>query len=383
MQSGGATRSEEELDVDKNMEMELVQEIGTYERHFNQIQSNYRTMASTWLLAAFTGIGYLLTQYDEMILPFPAPALIGGICLAVCIGVMLIWVLDIRIYHRLLQDCFAAGMKLEDDYPYLPKIRHRMNNNKSSVNWGLVLFYVGALATMAIIGIGTQFVLPYPSPSPTLFNIYQCIIFGGFAVVALLTLFLALSQREQRPKKQSPAKCSCGGVESMQPENSTGEQETGFENLADWQKKLVNEAELASKFSHSPYSGVKVGAAILPATNSPASELHITGTNVENASYSLTICAERAAVAKAVSMGKKEFKAVALYADGGGIAKNEILTPCGACREVLYEFSGHEGAELEVIMVSPDKTKVMLTTIGKLLPHPLKRVHINPQPVKS
>ena len=94
--------------------------------------------------------------------------------------------------------------------------------------------------------------------------------------------------------------------------------------------RLVEAALRARENAHAPFSGFKVGAAIEDAGGG----IH-TGCNVENATYGLTMCAERVAVFKAISEGARKFKRVAVAAD------TEALTPpCGACRQVLWEFCG-------------------------------------------
>jgi len=92
-------------------------------------------------------------------------------------------------------------------------------------------------------------------------------------------------------------------------------------------EELVARAALAQAFAYAPYSAYPVGAALL--TRSGRVYL---GANVENAVYSLTVCAERVAVLKAVSEGEKEFEALAVMTINGG-------SPCGACRQVLSEFA--------------------------------------------
>jgi cytidine deaminase len=100
------------------------------------------------------------------------------------------------------------------------------------------------------------------------------------------------------------------------------------------QDELVSLAAEARKKAHAPYSNFAVGAALLAKSGRV-----YTGCNVENASYGLSICAERVAVFKAVSEGEREFEAIAVVTENG-------VTPCGACRQVLMEF----GDDIQVIV---------------------------------
>jgi cytidine deaminase len=115
---------------------------------------------------------------------------------------------------------------------------------------------------------------------------------------------------------------------------------------------LIQKAILVRQQAYVPYSHYPVGAALLT-----ASGRIFTGVNVENAVYNVGICAERVAVFKAVSEGEKEFLAIAVVTANGG-------TPCGACRQVLAEFS------LGMVVLIADKTGhlVMENTVAGLLP---------------
>jgi len=98
---------------------------------------------------------------------------------------------------------------------------------------------------------------------------------------------------------------------------------------------LIDAARQARQRAYAPYSSFSVGAALRVRSGRV-----FTGCNVENASYGLTICAERVAVVKAVSEGERDFEAIAVVSQGG-------VMPCGACRQVLAEFNPN----LRVIMV--------------------------------
>ncbi|MBO7611419.1 MAG: cytidine deaminase [Elusimicrobia bacterium] len=117
-------------------------------------------------------------------------------------------------------------------------------------------------------------------------------------------------------------------------------------------KQLLDFAKQASENSYSPYSKFKVGAAVLCEDNKV-----FCGTNVENVSYGLSMCAERVAIFTAVANGCKNIKAIAIYSKKGDV------TPCGACRQVISEFS--KTADV-VYNTKKDSSKVV--KISSLLP---------------
>ena len=97
-------------------------------------------------------------------------------------------------------------------------------------------------------------------------------------------------------------------------------------------EQLASMAKEAMQYAYSPYSGYKVGAALLCKDGSV-----YTGCNIENAGYSSTNCAERTAFFKAVSEGKREFDAIAICGGKDGVIE-DIFPPCGVCRQVMREF---------------------------------------------
>lgn len=103
-------------------------------------------------------------------------------------------------------------------------------------------------------------------------------------------------------------------------------------------QELMDNAKEAAKFSYSPFSRFAVGAAVI----TPSGKIY-RGCNVENSSFGLTNCAERTAIFKAVSEGEKEILAVAIYSPN-----SDSCYPCGACRQVLYEFQGDD-YEIDVV----------------------------------
>ena len=110
---------------------------------------------------------------------------------------------------------------------------------------------------------------------------------------------------------------------------------------------LMNRAKEASQTSYSPFSRFAVGAAVLA-----SSGRIYEGCNVENSSFGLTICAERCAIFKAISEGEKEILAVAIYSPNA-----DSCYPCGACRQVMYEFQG-DAEEISVITENLGKLEI-------------------------
>ncbi|HZT30379.1 MAG TPA: cytidine deaminase [Bryobacteraceae bacterium] len=118
---------------------------------------------------------------------------------------------------------------------------------------------------------------------------------------------------------------------------------------------LCEAALRARENAHAPFSMFKVGAAL----EDHSGRIH-SGCNVENATFGLTICAERVAVLKAVSEGARQFRRMAVAAD-----TDRLTPPCGACRQVLWEFCG----DLELVLVNP-RGKTEAFRLKDLFPRP-------------
>ena len=122
-------------------------------------------------------------------------------------------------------------------------------------------------------------------------------------------------------------------------------------------EQLVSKAKEAMDYSYSPYSGYKVGAALLCKDGSV-----YTGCNIENAGYSSTNCAERTALFKAISEGKREFSAIAVCGGKDGIIEG-LFPPCGVCRQVMREF-----CEDDFLIYLAAKDGIKTYTLEELLP---------------
>lgn len=121
------------------------------------------------------------------------------------------------------------------------------------------------------------------------------------------------------------------------------------------QKNLLRRARQARLGAFAPFSKFRVGAAL-----ETAGGRVYTGANIENASYGLTLCAERVAIFTAVAAGERKFRRIAVVAD-----THRLTPPCGACRQIIWEFCG----DLEVILGNL-KGKAKVERMKRLLPHP-------------
>ena len=121
---------------------------------------------------------------------------------------------------------------------------------------------------------------------------------------------------------------------------------------------LIAEARRARRRAYAPYSGFRVGAAL-----ESAGGAIVTGCNVENATYGLTMCAERVAMFKALSDGHRRFRRIAIVAD-----TLAPTPPCGACRQILWEFAG----DIEIVLANL-RRETGRHRLAELLPLPFDR----------
>ncbi|XP_055916722.1 cytidine deaminase [Eupeodes corollae] len=135
-----------------------------------------------------------------------------------------------------------------------------------------------------------------------------------------------------------------------------------FDELENSVQSLINAAIEARKNAYCPYSKFAVGAAIKTDDGSI-----YTGSNIENGAYSASLCAERVAVAKAISDGKRQIAAVAVV----GLQEGAFTTPCGLCRQFLMEFTKTDFPIYVAKPINPP-LRVLVTSINQLLPKSFK-----------
>lgn len=130
--------------------------------------------------------------------------------------------------------------------------------------------------------------------------------------------------------------------------------------------KVIIESQRAKETSYSPYSKFRVGCCILTEDGT-----YITGSNVENATYGATVCAERTAIVKAVTSGhKNDWVCIAINSDIG----NSCTPPCGICRQMIREFAKQD---LPIIMTNGDASIKKVMTLQQLLPESFGPDHFN------
>jgi hypothetical protein len=134
---------------------EINDSISVGERHFNTIQHQYRFLASSWMLALFAAIGYVFTSVNT---PFDKFTITFFLSTVSSIGFTLIWMLDLRVYHQLLEAYFVEGLKLEDQHKDIPQVRNNMLYSQSSASSEIlttvVYFYLFCIGISLILSTG-------------------------------------------------------------------------------------------------------------------------------------------------------------------------------------------------------------------------------------
>lgn len=136
-----------------------------------------------------------------------------------------------------------------------------------------------------------------------------------------------------------------------------------YSELNEIEQKALAEAEKVLENAYEPIFNFYVGACLISAND----EL-VSGTNFANTAYGSSICAERAAVLRANSMGIKKFKSIVIIARNGKNPTSEVTAPCGDCRQFLNEVSDLSSTDLKVILSTTLKDKIITTNIKELLP---------------
>jgi hypothetical protein len=158
-------------------------ELGQIERHHSTLQGSYRTLASTWMLAAFGGMGFVITK--QFPVGIPRSILVAAIAFAAAIGLGLLWVLDLLFYQRLLDSAYIEARNLEERHSWLPQPRNNMRAILRGKGLRYVLwFYILTTGVMVLLtGAGVAWFL-----ERTMGRAY-CVIAALFFVGVMIPIY--------------------------------------------------------------------------------------------------------------------------------------------------------------------------------------------------
>jgi hypothetical protein len=185
---------EENKHLSKEEVIQLVAVLSDQEKHFNGLETNYRLLSSTWLLGSLGTVGYLLISTDQLTIDFWL--LIGLIGAAAGVGIILLWMLDVRVYHKLLNAVFIQGILLEIQYDWLPRARTDMLMlQKGDVTKSTNLYYT--LSSASLFSISLTGFIKYANETVTGITIG---VLGAMVIITAM-VFLWRSVRSERTDK--------------------------------------------------------------------------------------------------------------------------------------------------------------------------------------
>ena len=186
----------QEMDLDSLIVIEA--NLGAQERHLGQIASNYRSLASKWLLATYAGIGFVLANQTNI--QVCIELLIAAISFGGSIGIYSLWRIDILNYHRLLESSFEEAQCLELKHPAFPKYRNKMSDKMSKGSIGLrenvTLFYLMGLISLlasAMLAIVTCFLQQSR-------GLGLLAVIGGVAIITMISFHMYRATKKTRQK---------------------------------------------------------------------------------------------------------------------------------------------------------------------------------------
>lgn len=172
--------------------MTIYNHIAQEEQHFNNLEMEYRKLASQWLLVSLGAIGFVITKQD--IVPFNIWGLVIGICLAATVGILVLWMLDIKVYHELLHSAFREGVLLEKQYAdILPAIRTRMVSSQAGgdIIRRVIYFYFFSVLLLLIIANVAIWMIDA-------LNVETSIIISALSLLLTIIIFHTMSKGPAR-----------------------------------------------------------------------------------------------------------------------------------------------------------------------------------------
>jgi len=184
-----------EKDLTFDQLIEIYNHIGEEERHFNNLELEYRKLTSHWLLVSLGAIGFVLTKQE--LVPINIWVLVIGICIAASLGIVVIWFLDMKVYHELLHAAFKEGVQLEKDYPqFLPQIRNNMIKSQLGgdiIKRVMLYYFFSILLLIAIANISIWMYIPI--------QIWIC---AGMNILSGMILLLAYKLMSSESDRKFP-----------------------------------------------------------------------------------------------------------------------------------------------------------------------------------
>ena len=172
--------------------MEIYNHIGQEERHFNSLELEYRKLASQWLLVSLSAIGIVLSQEESF--PIDRWVLVIAICFAASIGIFILWMLDLKVYHELLHAAFREGVLLEREYPeILPQIRNNMVKSQEGgdIILRVILFYFFSILLLIVIANISIWMM-------TPLHYYHSVGMGILSVIVLVAMYIIMTRKSER-----------------------------------------------------------------------------------------------------------------------------------------------------------------------------------------
>jgi len=180
-------KTREKSNDERELIFKLYSELGSIERHSSGVQSQYRVLASTWMLAVFAGIGFVISK--EFSFDIPKQYFVIAIGFAGLAGLLLLWVLDLMFYQRLLDPAYIEAMKFESAHDWLPQTRNNIRRLLQGKGLRIVLSYYIALTEVMVFICGAGWIwLFWPLRTGTFLGLRT----GPLTILCVITALASL-----------------------------------------------------------------------------------------------------------------------------------------------------------------------------------------------
>jgi hypothetical protein len=189
---------------DEETILKLYLSIGDAERHFNTIQNGYRVLASTWTLAALGGIGYVLTSRRSLSIDVEKQLICCAVALSGAASILMLWLVDIRVYQQLLSQYFNEGMAMEAGEPWLPQVRNQTRRAfKGKLSRYISVYYILLFVFLLVIACIFMILSPTIASSKTGSVLYVSIAVG-VGLILMWAILASVSPEKITGSKKPP-----------------------------------------------------------------------------------------------------------------------------------------------------------------------------------